>query len=113
MLIDCQLVPLGDGQLLLMAQDVSERMRGEMELERYRALLDEAEALAGLGSWEFRIGEGTLRCSRETMRIWSDTDVGPSDVDLETLKAAVHPEDIHLLESALEELEEGRMPGGR
>ncbi len=96
-LIDCQLVPLGDGQLLLLMQDIADRMGAEMDARRYRRLLDEAEALAGLGSWELDVAAGKVTCSREMARLWSGEDSEAAVFERDDIMRVVHPEDLEAL----------------
>ncbi|MDR0777659.1 MAG: PAS domain S-box protein [Azonexus sp.] len=72
-------------------QDVSERMRLEQELRESESLLQEAQAIAHLGSWRLDIANGTAVWSDETYRI-----VGKprgSAAGLDDYMALVHPDD--------------------
>ncbi|TGE29431.1 PAS domain-containing protein [Hymenobacter metallicola] len=58
----CQFVKLGDG-VVATNLDITERKTTEQELLKNLRLLEQAEAVAGLGSWDYDIATGTMRWS--------------------------------------------------
>jgi PAS domain S-box-containing protein len=58
----CQFVKLGDG-VVATNLDITERKTAEQERLRNLRLLEQAEAVAGLGSWDYELATGTLRWS--------------------------------------------------
>lgn len=75
-----------------MAVDITDRKQAESEIRNHRVRLAEAQQIARLGSWEWRMAENRLSCSGETCRIFS---INPQDFDAtyEGFLAMVHPED--------------------
>jgi PAS domain S-box-containing protein len=74
------------------ATDITERKRNEQALAEHRTLLDEAQKLAGLGSWEWEPGSGRMTWSEELYRIYG---VEPGTVlpSFETFLDRLHPAD--------------------
>jgi signal transduction histidine kinase/DNA-binding response OmpR family regulator/serine phosphatase RsbU (regulator of sigma subunit) len=69
--------------------------RTSHELDRTRSLLEQAEHLAGVGSWELDLASGGLRASRELRRqlhLEGLDDSGPERL-AQALLERVHPED--------------------
>jgi len=64
----------GKTYLFSIIHDISQRKRAERELEKTRALLDETQALAKMGGWEFDVEEGRITWTTEVYRICG---VGP------------------------------------
>jgi PAS domain S-box-containing protein len=58
----CQFVKLGDG-VVATNLDITERKTAEQERTRNLRLLEQAEAVAGLGSWDYDLASRTLRWS--------------------------------------------------
>jgi len=58
----CQFVKLGDG-VVATNLDITERKTAEQERLRNLRLLEQAEAVAGLGSWDYDLATGTMRWS--------------------------------------------------
>jgi len=58
----CQFVRLGDG-LVATNLDITERKTAEQERLRNLRLLEQAEAVAGLGSWDYDLATGVMRWS--------------------------------------------------
>ncbi|UYZ59685.1 PAS domain S-box protein [Hymenobacter latericus] len=54
---------LGDDGVLVIGEDITPRKRAEQERLRNLRLLEQAEAVAGLGSWDYELATGTLRWS--------------------------------------------------
>ena len=58
----CQFVKLGDG-LVATNLDITERKNAEQERLKNLRLLEQAEAVAGLGSWDYDLATGTMHWS--------------------------------------------------
>ena len=71
------------------------------ELVHNEALLAEAQALVGLGSWEWDYRTRALRWSNELCRIYG-VERGPFAVSLETFLERVHPEDREQFQAAID-----------
>lgn len=82
-------------RLLSTVQDVTERSRANEALRRQTQLLEQAEAIAGLGSWSFDPGAGEpVWWSGQLYRnIGIDPAQGPPR-DLKAHLALVHPQDV-------------------
>jgi diguanylate cyclase (GGDEF)-like protein/PAS domain S-box-containing protein len=80
-------------------QDITERKLAEIEAERQRALLAQAEAIGHIGSW--RVGlqaDGVREWSEEAIRVLGLGASGAGDDGFEAFYTAVHPDDRHVLE---------------
>ncbi len=82
-------------RLLSTVQDVTERSRANEALRRQTQLLEQAEAIAGLGSWSFdpRAGEPVWWSGQLYRNIGIDPALGPPP-DLQSHLALVHPQDV-------------------
>jgi PAS domain S-box-containing protein len=92
----------GEGQRLLgVIIDITERKRAQEQLAAHQAQLEEAQALAHLGSWHWDVPAGTLVWSTELYRIFGrkPEEFVPTH---ETFLGLVHPEDRAPIEAALE-----------
>lgn len=90
-----------------MLNDITERKLAEEELGRSRRLLQDAQELAHLGSYEFELPEGEVTWSDETFRVVGrDPALGePSPQEYLQL---VHADDRQRLQSAIDEAIEHR-----
>jgi len=89
----------GDIKLLAVSRDISARKRGEQALRESEARLNEAQRIAGLGSWELDLTTNALVWSDETYRIFEVEPKAGVDPQ-EAFLAAVHPEDREALDRA-------------
>jgi PAS domain S-box-containing protein len=76
--------------------EVTERNLARRRLAASEARLDEAQRLAGIGSWELDLATGALVCSAELLRMFGVGSDAPSEVR-DRLLEAVHPDDIAAL----------------
>lgn len=85
-------------RLLSTVQDVTERSRASEALRRQTMLLEQAEAIAGLGSWSFdpRAGEPVWWSGQLYRNMGIDPSQGPPR-DLKSHLALVHPDDVPAL----------------
>jgi PAS domain S-box-containing protein len=93
-----------DGRFLgviSLAQDITERRRAEENLRRSEALLEEAERLAGLGSWEWHPLNNTAIWSRELSAIFG---IQPDQFGgtFEAFLERVHPDDREAIKASNE-----------
>ncbi|OSZ67240.1 PAS domain S-box protein [Hydrogenophaga sp. IBVHS2] len=82
-------------RLLSTVQDVTERSRANEALRRQTQLLEQAEAIAGLGSWSFdpHAGEPVWWSGQLYRNMGIDPAHGPPP-DLKSHLALVHPQDV-------------------
>jgi len=59
----CQFVKLGDEGIVATNLDITERKMAEQELRKNLRLLEQAEAVAGLGSWDYDLATGVMHWS--------------------------------------------------
>ncbi len=93
-----------DGQVLFLAtiRDISERKQQEHALRRSEAMLNKAQSIANIGSWEWRPQEGSLFWSQQVYRIFGRApEAGPPDYN--GFVQYVHPDDREGLEAAVRE----------
>ena len=88
------------GELCLLVSDLSPQRRAEADVRRERAALAQAQAIGGVGSWEWDLDSGELRWSAEHFRLHGldPTAVVPS---LQEYFALVHPDDRAALQAAV------------
>lgn len=72
--------------------DISERQRSEAALRASEAQLEEAQAIAHLGSWDLDLGTGKANWSREEYRLLG-YEPGAVEAGAEHFLARVHPDD--------------------
>ncbi|MBX3609638.1 MAG: PAS domain-containing protein [Hydrogenophaga sp.] len=94
--IDVRAVRLADGtlhRLFATVQDVTERRRASEALSEQKALLEQAEGLAGLGSWRFDSSDSEVWWSAQMFHnIGRDAALGPPPT-LDDYIACLHPDD--------------------
>jgi PAS domain S-box-containing protein len=78
--------------------------RTRRRLERSRTLLDQAQRLARVGSWEIDLASGTVEASDEFLRIMGRTadEVAAMSYD-DIVGELIHPEDQAMVQRALDE----------
>ena len=94
-----RIYPSPDG-LTIYFHDVSERKRNEEKLRRSRQMLDEAQHVAHMGSWEWRIGSATIDWSRELFRIYGLEPAGAAG--FQEFLALIHPDDRDRVRAIIE-----------
>ena len=77
---------------LLLGAVLTERSTARLDLDRAGASLAEAQAIAGIGSWEWDIPSNTVKWSDELFRLYG---LEPQSVavDFESYLERIHPED--------------------
>ncbi|MEI6062257.1 MAG: PAS domain S-box protein, partial [Bacteroidota bacterium] len=83
----------GKKYFLTVMIDISERKKAEDELRRSESNLAEAQRIAHLGSWEWKMATNTVKWSKEMFRIF---DVNPDTFDgnPDSLVRVLHPDDV-------------------
>ena len=91
---------LGDNaRFVLLARDITDRIRIEQELRASQASLEEAQAIASLGSWKFDTDRRIGAWSSEMFRLF-DREPNQGTPSFENYLETIHPEDRHLLPEA-------------
>lgn len=83
-------------RILLCSRDITQRKRFKEELVASQASLEEAQSIAGMGSWEFDPERRIGKWSREMYRLF-DRDPTAGTPSFEEYLETVHPDDRHLL----------------
>lgn len=86
---------------LLMAQDISQRVRIERKLLESRRQLKEAQRIAGFGSWSVDYDSGALTLSEQMYRLLGIDD-SAATWTLQTLFGHVHPDDRAAVQTAFD-----------
>jgi diguanylate cyclase (GGDEF)-like protein/PAS domain S-box-containing protein len=102
-----------DGRPLVLAvmHDISARSQAQAELEHARRLLEEAQAMAGVGSWELDLVEDRASLSPQACAIF-ECDHAASSTDYAGLLAHVHPGDRERVDEAYRRTLSQRTPYG-
>jgi PAS domain S-box-containing protein len=103
-----------DGEVVRVAgfaTDVTERKALERTLQTRTERLQEAQRVAGVGSWEWDAATDTVEWSRETYRIFGWDPEDPGAPSFEDWMAAVHPDDREHASAKVEEaMDSGTFP---
>jgi two-component system sensor histidine kinase/response regulator len=83
--------------------DITRRKQSELELERTRNQLSEAQRIAHLGSWEYVSATRETVWSDEQKRIYGLDPTQPSPVYEEMLRRHIHPDDVAELDRRFRE----------
>jgi len=83
-------------------REIAERKRVEDSLRRSQAMLDRAEKIANVGSWEWDIGSGELKWSGQTYDIMG-LEAGKYNPTHDSFLDRIHPEDRPNFERSLED----------
>ena len=85
-------------QFISQIQDITKRKETEARLERQAQKLEEAQRVAGIGSWEYDVATGQIEWSREMFRLMGfEPDAG--EPALSDLRERYHPDDLAEIES--------------
>jgi PAS domain S-box-containing protein len=87
------------------AFDIEDRKRAQEDVRRSEAFLAEAQRLASVGSFSWRVTTGEINWSEELYRIY-EFDPGIK-ITLEVIRTRVHPEDLTLYEKMVEQARNG------
>ncbi|HEU4976075.1 MAG TPA: SpoIIE family protein phosphatase [Baekduia sp.] len=80
------------------------------ELARSRELLDQAEQLAQIGSWEIDLATNAIRASAEYYRLLGIDHGALEDGGVDAALGYVHPDDVALVQSSIAELAQHGAP---
>lgn len=89
--------------------DMTELKQAENELKRNQILLENAQRIGQMGSWELDVINNRLRWSEETYRIFG-IDPEKFDHTYESFYAFIHPDDRKKMDRAQELAESGQAP---
>jgi PAS domain S-box-containing protein len=84
-----------------MASDITARRRVEAELAARERLLEEAQQLAHIGSWEWEIAANRITWSDELYRIYG-VDPGAFEASYEAYLERIHPDDRALAQETVQ-----------
>ncbi|HZW26539.1 MAG TPA: EAL domain-containing protein [Gallionella sp.] len=79
-------------QFFVFCRDITGRKRAQLEMQHSRDLLNEAQHLGQLGSWELDLASGELRWSDEIYRIF-ELDPAKFEPSYENFLNVIHPDD--------------------
>ncbi len=96
-------------QVISIIRDITQRVLAERALRSSREQLAEAQAVAGLGSWEWDVSTGALTWSAEMCRIFGEAPETCRPT-YETFIERIHPEDRTLVEETIGEALLGGRP---
>jgi PAS domain S-box-containing protein len=82
----------GEDRIVSQIRDVTSRVLQQNELRASEARLRRAERIARIGSWDYDVSTNHLVFSDELLRILA-LEQDPANVDPETVKRLVHPDD--------------------
>ncbi|HEU0282608.1 MAG TPA: PAS domain S-box protein, partial [Gallionella sp.] len=109
--IESQPEPLDNGDCMWdgMVADITERRHAQLELQHNQELLNEAQRLGQLGSWELNLVSGELCWTDEVYRIFEldPTQFSPS---YENFLNVIHPDDRDKVNQAYTQSLENRRP---
>ena len=97
----------GEVHLLSTLQDITEQKQAEEKLKKTTLLLAEAQRLARIGSWEWRVADNTITWSDGIYRIFG-FNKDDTELTYDSLLERVHPED----KDRVEELEQYQPDNG-
>jgi diguanylate cyclase (GGDEF)-like protein/PAS domain S-box-containing protein len=93
---------------LTQAVDITARKRAQAAVEDERRRLDEAQHVAGLGSFEHDAATGRIEASAELARLFALSDRG--EMQIAELMARIHPDDRELVSGAMRSCFRDRSP---
>ncbi len=96
-------------QFFVFCRDITGRKRAQLELQRSRDLLNEAQHLGRLGSWELDLVNGELRWSDEIYRIF-ELDPERFSPSYENFLNVIHPDDRDAVNRAYTDSLQDRQP---
>jgi PAS domain S-box-containing protein len=87
-------------QIVVIFLDISDQKKTEEEIRRSEEMLNMAQAIAKLGSWEFNLKTYELKWSKELYRIFEAEHVKDEDL-YEYFRNKFHPDDLEKLDNAM------------
>ena len=104
------LVEDSEGQLTRMfgvIQDVTQARESRDALERSAGLLEQAERVAAMGSWEWDVATDTSRYSKGWQRIYG---VDREEMPNQESRALIHPADLSIVDEASRRARDEKLP---
>jgi diguanylate cyclase (GGDEF)-like protein/PAS domain S-box-containing protein len=96
-------------QFFVFCRDITGRKRVQLEMQRSQDLLNEAQHLGQLGSWELDVASGELRWSDEIYRIF-ELDPAKFAPSYENFLSVIHPDDRDKVNQAYTQSLEDKQP---
>jgi PAS domain S-box-containing protein len=92
--------------------DITERKKAELELKKKEAGLNQAQALAHVGSWDLEPGASKVIWSDEECRIFG-LDISDNHHTLDSFLSFIHPDDLSFVRDLIEQSKgnEGKVAG--
>ncbi len=87
-------------QIVVTFVDISDRKKAEEELKRNEEMLNMAQAIAKIGSWEFNLETYELKWSKELYHIFEAEHVKAKDL-YEYFRNKFHPDDLEKLDNVM------------
>jgi PAS domain S-box-containing protein len=87
-------------QIVVTFVDISDRKKAEEELKRSEEMLNMAQAIAKIGSWEFNLETYELKWSKELYHIFEAEHVKAKDL-YEYFRNKFHPDDLGKLDNVM------------
>lgn len=106
---DARIVPLPDQRLVVTVRDITERKLSEEKLIKSEAMLNEAQRIAHIGSWELDLIKNELTWSDEIYRIF-ELEPQQFDATYEAFLEYVHPDDRESLNKIYSESVASKQP---
>lgn len=83
----------GKDALLVVWHDLTDRKKAEEEMSRTQSRLEEAQSVAGIGSWEYDIAANEITWSKEMYRL-TEFDISLKVPSYNELMLRYHPDDV-------------------
>ncbi|MFN8545102.1 MAG: CHASE domain-containing protein [Candidatus Binatia bacterium] len=100
---EARFLPLGSDQLVVLARDITERVRAEETLRQSRARLSDAERVGRTGNWHWDVATDRLTLSDGSCRLFG-LDPAESGWTAQSALDRVHPEDAAIGRALMERI---------
>ncbi len=110
-LVDKAYLEVNSGMKLLkgISQDITERKWAEGKLANRESNLEEAQAIAHLGSWEWDTVQNVVTWSDEMYRVFG-YEPHEVQIDYAVYLSHIHPDDVELVKTSVETCYKNRIP---
>lgn len=94
---------------LAIKQDITERKSMDEALKKREDSLNDAQEIAGMGSWEFNLHNQQVNCSKNHFRLMG---FKPYEVDFtyDLFRSLVHPDDLSRIDASFDIFEKSKKP---